>query len=383
MPMPKQPKRPGHGERPHRHGLDQHGGRGERWRSARAPCRPPSARSRCGSSRGRDCTYEPSAQVAPPAARESPARVGDSPRWVTSISGTKDSAAMNEPAATPRSRTTDGSPRAARYGPRRQQPAHGGHEQRGTGQRRAAGRATAGPGRRTGAAPRPPRSPSASRMRRRSNGSAAASASAAPPAIRRIAGSARASGRRMRTGMPTNTQRHPRCSVTVPEASGPTTDGTTQAAENAGHDRRPQPLGVGPPDDDVQRDDHQPAADALDGPPQDEHPHARPRSRRAAARPPKAPIPVASGGERPAPVGPLPGEHHGEEAGGEVRGERERVERDAVQLAGRDRHRRTDGGRLEGDEQDDGDDADAERPVGPPEDAFAPVRRRRSRRWRR
>ncbi len=71
-------------------------------------------RSRCGSRRGRDCSQDPPAQVAPPAARESPARVGLSPRWVTSISGTKDSAAMKEPAATPRSSTTDGSPRAAR-----------------------------------------------------------------------------------------------------------------------------------------------------------------------------------------------------------------------------------------------------------------------------
>ncbi len=71
-------------------------------------------RSRWGSRRGRDWIHEPAAQVAPPAARESPARVGLRPRWVTSISGTKDSAAMKEPAATPRSRTTEGSPRTAR-----------------------------------------------------------------------------------------------------------------------------------------------------------------------------------------------------------------------------------------------------------------------------
>ncbi len=75
---------------------------------------PDTIRSRYGSMRGRDCTYEPSAHVAPPTASESPAVVGDSPRWVTSISGTKDSAAMNDPAATPRSSTTEGSPRAAR-----------------------------------------------------------------------------------------------------------------------------------------------------------------------------------------------------------------------------------------------------------------------------
>lgn len=30
-----------------------------------------------------------------------------------------------------------------------------------------------------------------------------------------------------------NTHRHPRCSVTAPEASGPTTEGTTQLAAKA------------------------------------------------------------------------------------------------------------------------------------------------------
>ncbi len=72
------------------------------------------SRSRYGSRRGRDCSHDPAAQVPPPAARENPASVGDSPRWVTSISGTKDSAAMKEPEATPRNSTTEGSPRAAR-----------------------------------------------------------------------------------------------------------------------------------------------------------------------------------------------------------------------------------------------------------------------------
>lgn len=159
-------------------------------------------------------------------------RVGDSPRWVTSISGTKDSATMNEPAAIPRSRITAGSPRAARMVPRGSSP-------------RTAGTSRAAPasaGTRDShlsscpaywSNPAPAEIPSASRMRRASRGSAAASASAGPPAIRRIAGRARPRGRRMSTGMPTKTQRHPRCSVTVPEASGPTTDGTIQAAENA------------------------------------------------------------------------------------------------------------------------------------------------------
>ena len=33
--------------------------------------------------------------------------------------------------------------------------------------------------------------------------------------------------------MPTNTHRQPNCSVTVPAASGPTIDGSTQLAANA------------------------------------------------------------------------------------------------------------------------------------------------------
>jgi hypothetical protein len=74
--------------------------------------------------------------------------------------------------------------------------------------------------------------PSASRIRRRSKG-AATVPSVGPDARRRICGSASASGRTTSTGIPTNTQRQPRCSVTAPEASGPTTDGITQLAANA------------------------------------------------------------------------------------------------------------------------------------------------------
>lgn len=70
-------------------------------------------------------------------------------------------------------------------------------------------------------------------MRRRSYGSTGAAGSAGPDARRRIAGSASASGNTTRTGMPMKTHRHPRCSVTLPAASGPTTDGITQLAANA------------------------------------------------------------------------------------------------------------------------------------------------------
>ncbi|CAM5452086.1 hypothetical protein STENM223S_05729 [Streptomyces tendae] len=173
------------------------------------------------------------AHVAPPAAREKPASVGLRPRWVTSISGTNDSAAMNEPAATPRRRTTEGRPRAARYVPRGSRP-------------RTAGisRATpSAPGsrdshRRSCAAycsrPAPKEIASASRIRRRSNEAGASAAPlTGPEASRRIWGRARASGSTTITGMPRNTQRQPRCSVTAPEASGPTMDGTTHAAANA------------------------------------------------------------------------------------------------------------------------------------------------------
>lgn len=74
--------------------------------------------------------------------------------------------------------------------------------------------------------------------------------------------------------------------------------------------------------------------------------------------------------QRPAPVGPLPGQHHAEEAGGEVGGEGERVERHPVELTRGDGHGGPDGGGLERDQQNDGDDADAEGAITPPEHAF-------------
>ncbi len=193
------------------------------------------SRSRYGSTRARDCIHDPSAHVTPPAASENPASVGDSPRWVTSISGTKDSAAMNDPAATPRNSTTDGSPRAARYVPRGSSPSAAGT--------RSAAPATPGTReshRRSWAAycksPAPREIPRASRIRRRSKEAPrpeSAEPSAGPPARRRICGSASASGNTTSTGIPTNTQRQPRCSVTAPDAKGPTIDGTTQLAANA------------------------------------------------------------------------------------------------------------------------------------------------------
>ncbi len=70
-------------------------------------------------------------------------------------------------------------------------------------------------------------------MRRRSKEAGASAPPTGPEARLRICGSARASGITTSTGMPTNTQRQPRCSVTAPEASGPTIEGTTQPAANA------------------------------------------------------------------------------------------------------------------------------------------------------
>ena len=168
--------------------------------------------------------------------------------------------------------------------------------------------------------------------------------------------------------------------MTVPAASGPTTDGHHPARRERRHDRRPQPLRVGPADDDVQRDDHQPAAEPLHGPPEDEQPHA-PRAVPDSSSPAaNAAIPRGQRPQRPAPVGPLPGEHHREQARREVRGEGEGVQRDAVQLPRGDRHR---GARRRSPRRrsaDDGDDAEAERAVGPAEDAGARARRRGPRR---
>ncbi len=194
------------------------------------------SRSRYRSRRGRDCTQEPIAHVPPPAASENPASVGDRPRWVTSISGTNDSAAMKEPAATPRSSTTEGSPRAARQVPCGSSP-------------RAAGTSRPTPARagrseshrRSCAAycnsPAPSEMARASRSRRRpdalDSATVADAPSAGPPARRRICGRASASGSTTSTGIPMNTQRQPSCSVTAPAASGPTIDGTTHPAANA------------------------------------------------------------------------------------------------------------------------------------------------------
>ncbi len=190
------------------------------------------SRSRYGATRPLDWIHEPPAQVSPPNASENPASVGLSPRWVTSISGTKLSAAMNEPAATPRSSTTAGSPRRARYVPRGSSPSTAG-----TSSPAPTAPGTSDSHRRSWAAywssPAPTEIPSASRIRRRSNATGGASGSTGPDALRRIAGSATASGTTTSTGIPRNTQRHPRCSVTVPEASGPTIDGTTQLAAKA------------------------------------------------------------------------------------------------------------------------------------------------------
>jgi hypothetical protein len=132
------------------------------------------------------------------------------------------------------------------------------------------------------------------------------------------------------------------------------------------HDRGPQPLGVGAAHHHVQRDDHQTAAEALHGPAGDEQPHRPRRTGQQQARSERGDA-RRERPERSAPVGPLAGEHHAEERGGEVPREREAVQRDTVQLPCRNRHRGAHRGRLEGDQDDDRDDADAERAKTPPE----------------
>lgn len=112
-PIPKQPK-------PHATATVQTGTEGISTLGAAAIAAATStipaviSRSRYGSTRARDCTHDPSAQVPPCGRRGEPGERRRQPRWVTSINGTKDSAATKDPAATPRSRTTEGSPRAAR-----------------------------------------------------------------------------------------------------------------------------------------------------------------------------------------------------------------------------------------------------------------------------
>ncbi len=200
--------------------------------AARKAMPRPISRSRYGSRRGRLWTYEPSAQVRPPPVRESPARVADRPRWVTSISGMKLSAATSAPAARPRIRTTEGSPRADRNVPR-------GSRRTMAGTSRTAPTAAGSSAVRSGCWPAywsrqaPAATASASSERRLPRMCRAPPSF--PGSVRgsvRSAGSMTASGSSIRTGMERKTQRQPRCSVTVPETSGPTITGTTQAAEN-------------------------------------------------------------------------------------------------------------------------------------------------------
>ena len=71
-PIPKQPNAQATATVQTGTDVDQHAGRGGDGRSATSTMPNAISRSRYGSSRGRDCTYEPSAQVPPPAASERP-----------------------------------------------------------------------------------------------------------------------------------------------------------------------------------------------------------------------------------------------------------------------------------------------------------------------
>ena len=169
--------------------------------------------------------------------------------------------------------------------------------------------------------------------------------------------------------MARNTQRQPSCSVTVPDTSGPTIDGTTQDAAKAaiteGRSRSgyarptttysatitsppPSPCTARPSTNShIDRRgpaDHQPGREAADARGQ----------RRAAARCRSHHWPLTT------------------IASSDVvkyAGEGEGVQPEAVQLPRRDRHGRADGGRLEGDQQHHGDDPEGQRPVRPPQHA--------------
>lgn len=138
------------------------------------------------------------------------------------------------------------------------------------------------------------------------------------------------------------------------------------ASGKGSHDGSPQPLGISPPDNHIQGNDHQPTPEPLHGPPGDEQPHD--------PGGPGQEQPGGKGGDargqrpqRPLPVRPLPGKHHPEQTGREVPGEGERVQRHPVQLPSSDRHGGPHGSRLKGDQQHDGHDPDTERPIGTPE----------------
>ena len=236
---------------------DRRGSRPARRRSARsgaaamaaATSTMPSAisRSRCGSSRGRDCTHEPSAQVTAAGREREPGQrrrqppLGDQHQRHEGLRG--DEGARRRPRAAGRPRAARAPPGRCRAAAARARRARAARRPAAPGRQREP---AADPGRRTGAARRPseiaegepdpaPVEGRGGRARRRR----------ARDASRRICGSASASGKTTSTGMPRNTQRQPRCSVTAPDGERADDRGHHPARGERGHDRGPQPLRIG------------------------------------------------------------------------------------------------------------------------------------------
>ena len=207
---------------------------------------------------------------------------------------------MKDPAATPRSSTTEGSPRAARQVPRGSsrstagtssaQPRGGGHARRAGRRSWAAYCRSPAPREMREGEPDPPPVEGARRPSPRHR-------------VRSPAGVSRAAPARAADDQHGIAEEDPAPAELFGDRAGgqrPDDRGHHPAGGERGHHRGPQPLRIGPADDDVQRDDHQPAAESLHGAPEDEHPHGLGASPRAPAPPRRPPIPAASGRERAA-----------------------------------------------------------------------------------
>lgn len=273
---------------------------------------------------------------------------------------------MNDPAATPRNNTTDGSPRAARYVPRGNNPSTAGTSSAtpaDSGEKGEPPHILSGVLEEPGADRDPEGKPNATPVEGGGRLIGIAHVPGRPPPYLR-------KGKRERKHHKHgNPEEHPPPPEMLGHRTGrerPDNGRHHPTRGERGHDGGPQPLRIGPPDDDVQSDDDQPTPQPLHGPPENEHPHdlSGPRHHQPGS---ESPDPTGQRPERPPPIRPLPGEHHPEETGREVPGERERVQRHPAQLPSGNRHRRPNRRRLKGDQQNNGHDPDTERPMRPPQ----------------
>ena len=184
----------------------------------------------------------------------------------------------------------------------------------------------------------------------------------------------------VRSATPRNTHRQCRYSATAPARNGPIERGDHPRRRERGEDAPVDRRRIDAGDDDVERDGLAAGAQSLDQAPDDEDLHRRrepghdetdheEHHRRRERR------------EHSAAVAPRADRHHPDDARGERAGERDRVQRRAVEIGAHDRHHRRHRERLHRREEDQRDRADRDPDVlRTPDAAAAPDRRGRERR---